>query len=517
MRMDRTAIAGLAALLSTCCAMAQRNRAGEQTPPPAQTEPATGQAVRRGPPMEEKTSVTHHSARIGGQQINYTATAATYVVKSDDGTPKASFFFVGYTKDDAPDVAKRPISFVYNGGPGSGSLFTHMGLGPRRVVLTDDGHGMPAPYSVADNESSFLDASDLVFVDAISTGYSRPAPGENTAQFYGIVQDATYFSDFIYQYLTRNERWSSPKFLIGESYGTTRSAQLANILQQRHQIYMNGVVLVSSVGFGNWGADDRTKFWLPTFVTSAWYHHLLPPDLQKLTIDQVADRARQFAHGEYASALEKGDQLAPAEQQKITQELARLTGLSPKYIASTNLRVSPQRWFKELMREKRQTVGRLDSRFTGMDVDAAGERYEYDSSEASYEGAYVAMFQDYVRRDLKWNTEGYYTVTANVRPWDQGQPGAVAEALRSAMTEQTYLKLLVVCGYYDLATPFNGIEQTVSHMNLEPAVRKNVSFTYYEAGHMMYIDKKAREKLHKDVDLFIDSNSGASASTHTSR
>ncbi|HYL74194.1 MAG TPA: peptidase S10 [Bryobacteraceae bacterium] len=514
--MNRTALIAFAALLSASFVLAQQRRTPGQ-PNPGQPAAEPAETVRRGPPLEEKSSVTHHSARIGGQQINYTATAATYVVKADDGTPKASFFFVGYTKDDAHDISKRPISFVYNGGPGSGSLFTHMGLGPRRIVLTDDGHGMPAPYSITDNESSFLDASDLVFVDAISTGYSRPAPGENTSQFYGVVQDATYFSDFIYQYLTRNERWSSPKFLIGESYGTTRSAQLSSVLQHRHQIYLNGIVLVSSVGFGNWGADDRSKFFLPTFVTSAWYHHLLPPDLQKLTIDQVADRARQFAHGEYAAALEKGDQLTPAEHQKIVQELARYTGLSTKYIAQTNLRISPQRWFKELLRDQRRTVGRLDSRFEGMDVDAAGERYEYDSSEASYEGAYVAMFQDYARRELKWNTEGYYTVTANVRPWDQGQPGAVAESLRSAMTEQTFLKVLVVCGYYDLATPFNGIEQTVSHMNLEPPVRKNVSFTYYEGGHMMYIDKKAREKLHKDVDLFIDSNSAASQSTPTSR
>jgi len=225
-----------------------------------------------------------------------------------------------------------------------------------------------------------------------------------------------------------------------------------------------------------------------------------------LTIEDVAQQARQFAHGDYAAALEKGDQLSPNEFQKIVHDLTRFTGLSPKYIEQTNLRISPQRWFKELLREKRRTVGRLDSRFVGMDVDAAGERNEYDSSEASYEGAYSAMFQDYVRRDLKWNTDGYYTITANVRPWDQGQPGAVAEALRSAMTEQTHLKVLVVCGYYDLATPFNGIEHTVSHMNLEPPVRKNISFTYYEAGHMMYIDRKAREKLHKDVDDFINSN-----------
>lgn len=435
--------------------------------------------------------------------IGYTATAGNYVIKADDGTPKASFFFVSYTKDDAGDIAKRPISFVYNGGPGSASLFTHMGLGPRRIVLTDDGHGMPAPYSVVDNNDSFLDVTDMTFIDAVSTGYSRPVPGENPAQFYGIVQDATYFSDFIYQFITRNERWASPKFLLGESYGTTRSAQLSSILQQRHQMYLNGVALISSVGFAEWGRDDRTRFFLPTMVVSAWYHHLLAPDLQKLTIEQIAQQAREFAHGEYAAALEKGDQIPPAEYQKVVKDLARFTALSPKYIEETNLRISPQRWFKELQRDKRKTTGRLDARFDGFDVDAAGERVEYDSSEASYEGAYVAMFQDYVRRDLKWNTDAYYTVTANVRPWDQGQPGAVAEALRSAMTQQTNLKLLIVCGYYDHATPFNGIEQTVSHMMLEPPIRKNVSFTYYEAGHMMYIDKKAREKLHHDIDNWI--------------
>ncbi|HYK17290.1 MAG TPA: peptidase S10 [Bryobacteraceae bacterium] len=496
---------GLLCLLVSQFAAAQppqRNRsaAAESAPPPA----SAPTAQRPAPPLEEKTSVTHHSARIGGQQINYTATAGTYIIRSDDGAPKAQIFYVSYTKDDVSDVSRRPISFVYNGGPGSASLFTHMGLGPKRIVLTDDGHGMPAPYSIIDNDSSFLDATDLTFIDAVSTGYSRSAPGENPSQFYGVVQDATMFADFIYQHLTRTERWASPKFLIGESYGTTRSAQLSHVLQQRHQIYLNGVVLISSVGFGNWGTDDRTRFFLPTFVTSAWYHHLLPPDLQKLSIEEIAEQARQFAHGEYAAALEKGDQIPPAEYQKVVKDLARFTGLSAKYIEETNLRISPQRWFKELERDKRRTMGRLDSRFEGMDVDAAGERYEYDSSEASYEGAYVAMFQDYVRRDLKWTSDGYYTVSANVRPWDQGQPGGPAEALRSAMTQQGSMRLMVACGYYDLATPFNGIEQTVSHMMLEPPIRKNVSFNYYEAGHMMYIDKKAREKLHKDVDAFIN-------------
>ena len=494
----------------TACVVLAQGRGGRGNNPnaaPAQPNPAT--QVRTGPPPEEHFSVTKHKARVGGQEIGYTATAGTYNIKSDDGTIKASMFFVAYVKDDVADESRRPLSFVYNGGPGSASSFTHMGLGPRHVVLTDDGHGMPAPYTMEDNNESFLDATDMVFVDAVSTGYSRAAPGENPSQFYGVVQDATIFSDFIYQYTTRNERWASPKFLLGESYGTTRSAQMSEVLQQRHQIYLNGVALISSVAFGNFGADDRTRFFLPTFITSAWYHHLLPPDLQKLTVDQVAQQAREFAHGEYAAALEKGDQIPAAEYQKVVKDMARLTGLSPKYIEEANLRVSPQRWFKELERDKRKTMGRLDSRFEGMDVDAAGERYEYDSSEASYEGAYVAVFQEYVRKELKWSTDMFYTVTANVRPWDQGQAGGPAEALRSAMTQQTYLKLLVVCGYYDLATPFNGIEFTVAHMNLEPSVRKNVSFTYYEAGHMMYIDRKAREKLHRDIDSWITSNSAS--------
>ncbi|MEO8028810.1 MAG: peptidase S10 [Bryobacteraceae bacterium] len=454
---------------------------------------------------EEKSVVTQGSVRIGGQAIKYTATAATYNVKGDDGTPKATFFFVAYTRDDVTDKSKRPVSFIYNGGPGSASSYTHMGLGPRRVVLTDDGFGMPAPYSIVENGDTFLDSTDMVFVDAISTGFSRPAPGEAGAQFYGVAQDATWFSNFIYQYITRNERWASPKFLIGESYGTTRSAQLSYTLQRSHQIYLNGVVLLSAVGFGNWGGDDRTIFFLPTLISSAWYHKLLAPDLQKLSATEIAQRARQFAHGEYAAALEKGDEIAAADKQKVVKELAHLTALSPKYLEQTNLRISPQRWFKELLRDRRQTVGRIDSRFVGMDIDAAGERNEYDSSLASYDGAYVAMFQDYVHRDLKWTSDMYYTLTANVRPWDQGTPGMPAESLRSAMTQQGRMKLLVLCGYYDVATPYNGIEHTVAHMGLEPSIRKNVSFAYYEAGHMMYIEKKSREKLHRDLTAFITS------------
>src|SRR5271168_2538032 len=239
--MTRIQFAAFLAAAGMAAAQGRGGRGGQnaqQTAPAAATPaPATGQTPRL-PPPDEKTVVTHHKSMVGGQEISYTATAGTYLIKDDAGTPKASFFYVAYTKEDVADVTKRPLSFVYNGGPGSASSFTHMGLGPRHVVLAPDGHGLgPAPYEISDNEDSFLDATDMVFIDAVSTGYSRPVPGEAAQQFYGVVQDATWFSDFIYQYVTRNERWLSPKFLIGESYGTTRSAQLSNVLQQRHQMY----------------------------------------------------------------------------------------------------------------------------------------------------------------------------------------------------------------------------------------------------------------------------------------
>lgn len=512
------ALIALTGLLATPAAIAQgrgRGGANAEQQAPAQQTPAAGNTATapRTPPPDEKNVETKHTIHIGGKEIKYTAHAGTINIKSEDGVVRATFFYTGYIKDDVTDQSKRPLSFIYNGGPGSASMWTHMGLGPKRVLLTDDGHGMASPYQSVENGDTFLDATDMVFVDAIGTGFSRPAQGEAPAQFYGVTQDAQWFADFIYQYLTRNERWGSPKFLIGESYGTTRSAQLSQTLQSRHSVFLSGIVLVSAVGFGDWGADNRNVFFLPTYINSAWYHKLLSPDLQKLSAAEIAKEAREFAHGEYAQALEKGDMISPAEYQKVVKDLARFTGLSTTYIMEANLRISSQRWFKELLRNKRETVGRLDSRFTGLDYDAAGETNEYDSSWASFTGAYAAMWQDYLRKDLNWKSDVVYAVSGNVRPWDQGRPGQPAEALRSAMTQQGNLRLLVCAGYYDLATPYNGIEHTISHMSLEPAVRKNVSFAYYEAGHMMYIDKKAREKLHKDIASFINASSQSAPMT----
>ncbi|MDE3127722.1 MAG: peptidase S10, partial [Gemmatimonadota bacterium] len=331
MQTRRMVVAAVAAALVSVPAGAQQRGRGRSAAP---DEAPTAEMTRM--PAVDTVVVTHHSATIGGQKIDYAATTGTYVVRDDAGTPKATFFFVAYTKDGVANAGDRPVAFVYNGGPGSASLFTHMGMGPQEVVLTPDGHGMPAPYRIRDNGDSFLDATDLVFVDAVSTGYSRPAAGQNPAQFYGVEQDADVFSDFIDLYITRSGRWDSPKFLIGESYGTTRSAELAGVLQHRHEIYLNGIVLLSTMAFAPWGADDRTEFFLPTFVTSAWYHHLLAPELEKLSLDSVAQVARTFAHGAYAQALEKGDEISPNEYARVTEELSRLTGLSPEYVDETD-------------------------------------------------------------------------------------------------------------------------------------------------------------------------------------
>ncbi|HTS11270.1 MAG TPA: hypothetical protein VMH00_04060 [Candidatus Limnocylindrales bacterium] len=500
---------------ATIAAFSARAQQAGDSPQQSQVKAAEGAKDKEEKPAApaEKTFVTHHSAKIGGQTINYTATIGTYAIKDDAGDAKATFFYVAYVKDGVTDEAKRPVAFSYNGGPGSASLFVHMGFGPKRPVVSPDGHGMPAPYAVTDNEDSFLDATDLVFVDAISTGNSRPVKGQDEKQFHGLREDANYFADFIYQYITRNERWNSPKFLIGESYGTTRSAELSGVLQHRHQIYLNGIVMVSTYIITSTidespTNDMPTMFYLPTYTTTAWYHHRLAPDLQNLTVEEVAQKAREFADGEYAEALLKGDALSDAERDKVANDLAHLTGLSAEYIKRSNLRIQEDRWAKELERDKRRTVGQLDSRFEGIDSDAAGEGTQYDPSEASYEGTWVATFQDYIRRDLKWDGDGYYAISARVWPWDQEGYTNIAETLRAAMTQQSYLKVLFVMGYYDANTPFHAVEYTMSHLGLEPSVRKNVSYTYIEAGHMPYVDEKAHAKLHKDVDAFIEASCG---------
>jgi len=373
---------------------------------------------------EEKVVQTKHVTKIGGQEIKYTATAGTIVLKTEDGTAKASVFYVAYTKDDVTDLTKRPVTFTFNGGPGSASIWLHLGaFGPRRVQMGDAGALLGPPYKLVDNEYSMLDVADLVFIDPVSTGYSRPAPGESPNQFHGIEEDVQSVGDFIRMYATRNRRWTSPKFLAGESYGTTRAAGLSGYLQDRYGMYLNGIMLISSILNFQTAEFDRGNdlpyaLYLPTYTAIAWYHKKLAVDLQADLQKAIAE-SRTYAMGEYADVLTMGDDVPAAKRAETAQKLSRLTGLSAQYVDESNLRIEISRFDKELMRSERRTVGRLDGRFTGIDLDAAGATPEYDPSLAAIVGPYTATFSDYVRGDLKFESDlPYEFLTGRVRPWN---------------------------------------------------------------------------------------------------
>jgi len=490
-------------------------------------QPATDKAAekpkeeKKPPAPEEKIVQTKHSLKIGGQEIKYTATAGTFLLKLEDGTPKASIFYVAYTKDDVNDASQRPLTFSFNGGPGSASVWLHLGLfGPRRVQMGDAGTLLPPPYKLVDNDVSLLDISDLVFIDPVSTGYSRAVPGEAPKQFFGVTEDVESVAEFIRLYATRNKRWSSPKFLAGESYGTTRAAGLSGYLQQRFGMYLNGIVLISSIlnfetAEFDTGNDLPYILYLPTYTAIAWYHKRLPADLQNGDVQKAVEESRTFAVGEYADALMTGDALPTARRAEVMQKLARLTGLSPDYIDRSNLRIEIMRFTKELLRSERRTIGRIDARFTGIDRDAAGERPEFDPSIAAIIGPYSGMLNDYVRNDLKFDSDlPYEVLTSRVRPWSyapyENRYVNVAETLRGAMTQNPFLHVFVAKGYYDLATPFFAADYTFNHLGLDPTLRGHLSGAYYEAGHMMYVHPPSLVKLKTDIAQFIKSSSAAS-------
>jgi carboxypeptidase C (cathepsin A) len=468
--------------------------------------------------VRDNLSTTSHTIRAGNESVKITARAGTIILRDDEGEPRASFFTVAYTKDGA-DPATRPVTFTFNGGPGSSSVWLHMGaFGPKRIAYKDDeGHATTPPYRLVDNEASLLDTTDLVFIDPVTTGYSRAIPFANAKKFHGFEADVESMGEIIRLWTTRNARWSSPKFLAGESYGTTRAAGLAGWLHDQGY-YLNGIVLISSIlNFGtarfDSGNDLPYILFLPTYTATAWYHKRLPADLQNQPIDRVVAAAEQFALGEYTSALMKGDRIGEDERRRTVEQLARFTGLSPQYIEQTNMRVEIQRFDKELLRAQRRTVGRLDSRFVGIDRDAATEEPEMDPSYSSIFGEYTAAVNDWVRRGLKFESDlPYEILTGKVRPWSyasqQNRYLDVAETLRKAIAQNPDLKVMVANGYYDLATPFAATNYTFARMQLEPALRSNVSLTYYAGGHMMYIDRAAHRKLHDDIVAFITKSSG---------
>ena len=470
----------------------------------------------------DKLVESNHSIKIKGKQIKYTVTAGTMILKEETADrekeaegekPRAQIFFIAYTKDGVRDKSKRPLTFSFNGGPGSASVWLHLGvLGPRRVVMQEDGNLPPPPYKLTDNEYSLLDETDLVFIDPMNTGYSRPVEGQKPKEWHGFKKDIESVGDFIRLYTTRNNRWLSPKFLIGESYGTTRASGLSGFLQDRFGLYLNGIMLVSVVLdfttlYFNINNDLPFILYLPGYTATAWYHNVLSPHKPLQT---WLNEAEDFALGEYASALLKGDALTKDERERIVEKVSLYTGISKEFVERSNLRINDQHFFKELLRERGLTVGRLDSRFTGRDRLGVTENPEYDPLLTNITGPYMATFYEYVRNELKFESDlPYETLSGFVHPWSyvefENQYVNVAETLRAAMTHNPYLKIFVANGYYDLGTPYFATEYTFNHLGLDESLRQNISMEYYDAGHMMYIHIPSLRQMKTDLAKFIKS------------
>jgi len=462
---------------------------------------------------EGNLSITKHQMRIGSGTLNYTATTGYMSIRDEKDTTKANLFFIAYTKDGEADLSKRPILFSFNGGPGSSSVWLHMGaLGPKMVVMTEDGNTLPPPYKYVDNPDTWLDKADIVFIDPMMTGFTRPAGRTPQNEFTGYENDLRFVGDFIRLYTTRYSRWTSPKFIAGESYGTTRAAGLSSYLQDRHGLYVNGIILISAIlDFGtvrtDRGNDLPFPLMLPTFAATSWYHKKL--DSKYSSLPSLLKEVQEFALKEYQSALVKGDKLEPSERNAIIERLHAYTGLSKEYLDQTNLRLYVGPYNKELLRNEGKTVGRLDSRITGRDYNNAGSSYDYDPSyDIAIYGGYTAAINDYIRRVLKYENDlPYEILTGRVRPWSNSQDKYlnVAESLRSAMVRNPYMKVWICNGYFDMATPYFATDYVISHMFVPRELRSNILNTYYEAGHMMYIHKKSLLQLKKDYDQFMNS------------
>jgi carboxypeptidase C (cathepsin A) len=501
----------LSVLLSAALLGAQQHRS--RPAETAEAGPESSKPPEKNPePVDEKPSITHHKIVVRGATLQYTATAGRMPIKNDQGHIEAQMFYVAYTLDNGG--ARRPLTFAFNGGPGAATVWLHLGcFGPKRVKLQPNGFMPPPPFEWEDNQNTILDKTDLVFVDAIGTGYSRAMTPELGKKFWSLNGDIAAFGEFIRLYLQKNSRWTSPLYLAGESYGTTRAAGLSGYLVD-HGIALNGITLISTVlnfetiAFTR-GNDLPYVLYLPTYAMIAAYHHKLAPELEK-DPEALQKEVETWAATGYTEALQQGDSLPAATRQSVIDHLARYTGLSKQYIDRCDLRVDLSHFDAELLREEGKTVGRLDGRFTGINQSETAQAPDYDPSEAAIRPPYTAVFGNYVKQELGYQTDQmYYVLGGGIGRWDYGVSGwsgfaDTSEALRHAFAKNPFLQVFVAEGLYDAATPYFAAEYTFNHMGLSANAHKNVTRDHFNAGHMVYIDNDSMTKLRRDVDALYD-------------
>jgi carboxypeptidase C (cathepsin A) len=463
------------------------------------------------PDATHKPVLTTNTLTVAGESVRYVTETGMLPLLKPDGTARASVFYIAYTRQSEAGASARPVTFCFNGGPGSSSVWLHLGaLGPRRVKMNEDGTQPTPPFSLSDNEYSILPVTDMVFIDPVATGYSRPAKDEKTDQFFGQAPDVESVGDFIRLWTTRHRRWLSPKFLCGESYGVFRAAGLAEHLHSRYGLYLNGLILVSGVldfatlreGPGN---DLPSLVFLPNYTATAHFHKKLPADLQA-DLPKALAEAREFAKGEYPSALLQGAALPAEKRKEIVAKLSRLTGLPSQIIEDNDLQVDSSTFRKKLLHREGLIIGRYDARITGRDADAASRTPRFDPSYAATYGPFSAAMNSYVREELKFEDDLPYEILTGVQPWNfdaRSSYPSVADRLASAISQNPYLRVLVLGGLRDLACPVDGIRYSLDHLQLDPAYRKNITYAEYEAGHMMYVNLPDMKKMQKDLMEFL--------------
>jgi carboxypeptidase C (cathepsin A) len=473
--------------------------------PPAKNEAA---AI---PDATHKPVCITNTVTIAGQRVKYAAETGMLPILKADGTTRASVFYIAYTRLGETNTSARPVTFCFNGGPGSSSVWLHLGaLGPRRVKMNPDGTQPPPPFGLVDNDYSILGASDLVFIDPVATGFSRAAKDEKPDAFFGDSADLDSVGEFIRLWTTRHERWLSPKYLCGESYGVFRAAGLADHLRSRYGLYLNGVMLVSGVLdfatiWNNPGNDLPYPLSLPSFTATAQFHGKLPPDLQNDLPKAVAE-ARAFAQGEYLAALQQGNSLSAEERKKIIAELARLTGLTPQVITDNKLRIDEGVFRKQLLHDQGLILGAYDARITGRDDQPAAAYPDFDPSATATLGPFSAAMNSYVRGELKFEDDLPYEILAGVQPWNYGVHNSYASAgekLASTINANPYMRVLALGGRRDLVCPLDTMRYALGHMAVDAAYRTNITYAEFDSGHMMYINLPDLKKMQQDLENFL--------------